>query len=199
MKLSLQQLVNELESPAGIDHRWFFQKSYWNAVPMYENFFSDIRDTALNVLEIGICDGGSIKLWHDYFPNAQIYGLDIGIIDSAKFLYDYDRISLLEGNAYTDSFIEENGIADIPFDIVIDDGSHAWGDMYYFCETYSKFLAPDGIFVLEDISPWMFSEKHRSKFVKALPDNMQKTAEFFQPGSEKRKYQTNRVLYSKNS
>ena len=73
MKLSLQQLVNELESPAGIDRRWFFQKSHWNAVPMYENFFSDIRDTALNVLEIGVCDGGSIKLWHDYFPNAQIY------------------------------------------------------------------------------------------------------------------------------
>ena len=32
---------------------------------------------ALNVLEIGVQDGGSIKLWHDYFQNATIYGLDV--------------------------------------------------------------------------------------------------------------------------
>ena len=39
------------------------------------------EETAQNILEIGIQNGGSIKLWRDYFINATIYGLDIIHID----------------------------------------------------------------------------------------------------------------------
>ena len=42
----------------------------------YEQLFKPMRETAKNVLEIGVRDGGSMKLWHDYFPNATIYGID---------------------------------------------------------------------------------------------------------------------------
>jgi hypothetical protein len=35
------------------------------------------KETTKNILEIGIKLGGSIKLWHDFFTNAQVYGLDI--------------------------------------------------------------------------------------------------------------------------
>ena len=30
-----------------------------------------------NMLKVGIHNGGSIKLWSDYFTNAQGYGMDI--------------------------------------------------------------------------------------------------------------------------
>ena len=30
-----------------------------------------------NVLEAGIYHGGSIKMWSDFFVNANVYGLDI--------------------------------------------------------------------------------------------------------------------------
>ena len=43
----------------------------------YEKLLQSKKYTAKNVLEIGIYMGGSIKLWHDYFVNARIYGLDI--------------------------------------------------------------------------------------------------------------------------
>ena len=46
-------------------------------IPLYEKLLSNKRLTAKNVLEIGVNEGGSIKLWHDYFTNATIYGLDI--------------------------------------------------------------------------------------------------------------------------
>jgi hypothetical protein len=55
--------------------------SYLN---LYQEIFDKKRTTAKNVLEIGIgvptpdiTDGGSIKLWHDFFTNATVYGLDI--------------------------------------------------------------------------------------------------------------------------
>ena len=56
----------------------------------YEKILTKIRFTATNVLEIGIGpfkdvnniygapgNGGSIKLWSDYFPNATVYTADI--------------------------------------------------------------------------------------------------------------------------
>ena len=56
--------------------------SYLN---LYEQLLSGKKDTAKNVLEIGIGNnekdnGGSIKLWKKYFTNAVIYALDINPI-----------------------------------------------------------------------------------------------------------------------
>jgi hypothetical protein len=42
---------------------------------LYERLLKSKKKTALNVLEIGVHFGGSIKLWHDYFENAVVYGL----------------------------------------------------------------------------------------------------------------------------
>ncbi len=39
------------------------------------------KETAQNILEIGILYGGSIKLWSDYFVNANKYELDLIHID----------------------------------------------------------------------------------------------------------------------
>ena len=44
---------------------------------LYENLFADKKESAKHILEIGIANGGSIKLWKDYFTNATIHGIDI--------------------------------------------------------------------------------------------------------------------------
>jgi len=46
-------------------------------LPLYESLLCSKKETATNVLEIGICHGGSIKLWGDYFSKATVYGVDI--------------------------------------------------------------------------------------------------------------------------
>jgi len=43
----------------------------------YENWFSPIREKSINICEIGIFDGASLRCYYDYFPNAKILGLDI--------------------------------------------------------------------------------------------------------------------------
>ncbi|MEE8114112.1 MAG: class I SAM-dependent methyltransferase, partial [Nitrososphaerales archaeon] len=35
------------------------------------------RDAPLKILEIGTNKGSSLRMWTEYFPNAQVYGLDI--------------------------------------------------------------------------------------------------------------------------
>ena len=47
----------------------------------YEPQSNSKKETAKNILEVGIHNGGSIKLCTDYFINANIYGLDIMNID----------------------------------------------------------------------------------------------------------------------
>ena len=72
---------------------------------IYDLMFHSLRDQAINLLEIGLSAGGpevergtasrdvtdvpSIRMWHEYFPKATIYGLDIS--DFSKFETDWFR------------------------------------------------------------------------------------------------------------
>jgi hypothetical protein len=49
---------------------------------LYQTLFNNKKNTAKNILEIGIYRGGSIKLWSEFFINATIYGIDIIDIDN---------------------------------------------------------------------------------------------------------------------
>jgi hypothetical protein len=126
---------------------------------LYESLLSKKKYTAENILEVGIGDfgeknGGSIKLWKDYFINAKIYGIDIlsieRVIDELKY---NDRVILYTStDAYNDkvvndTFIEKN----IKFDFVLDDGPHTLDSMIKFIELYSKLLKDDGILIIEDV------------------------------------------------
>ena len=44
--------------------------------PVFEQFLGPLRDQPIHLLEIGICEGASLHVWLDYFPQAQIYGVD---------------------------------------------------------------------------------------------------------------------------
>ena len=58
-------------------------------------FIIQKKFTAKNVLEVGIASGESIKLWHDFFPNAKIYGLDIKkISEISNVIKNKNRIIL---------------------------------------------------------------------------------------------------------
>jgi hypothetical protein len=111
-----------------------------------------MKDKSLScqhILEIGVQRGGSMKLWNDYFVNATLYGIDID--DGPAFLKEYNRISCLKMNAYSQDsinyFLEKN----IVFDFIIDDGPHSLESMIYFINNYTQLLAVNGIMIVEDI------------------------------------------------
>lgn len=114
---------------------------------VYESFFEPIRKTVTNVLEIGIYNGDSHKLWRDYFPNAHIYGLDI--IDMYGRWDEEARITVNFLDAYTSQAL--GLFSDTRFDVIIDDGPHSLDSMIYCVQEYSKFLTGNGILIIEDI------------------------------------------------
>ena len=48
---------------------------------VYDLFLTQKKNRKLNILEIGVADGSSIKAWSDYFKYSKIIGVDIKKID----------------------------------------------------------------------------------------------------------------------
>ena len=45
---------------------------------VYYEIMKDFRNDLVNIFEIGVYFGASIKMWEEFFPNGKIYGIDNG-------------------------------------------------------------------------------------------------------------------------
>ena len=78
-----------------VDNSMTDKNTIHSYLELYQNLLFKKKETAKNVLEIGINKGGSIKLWNDFFTNATIYGLDINNIDTvSKDILNKEKIIL---------------------------------------------------------------------------------------------------------
>ena len=145
-------------------------------LPLYQKLLISKKETAKNVLEIGIDKGGSIKLWHNFFTNAIVYGIDImNSNDVCEDIKNKENIILYtSSNAYnTDFFTNHLLNKNIKFDLILDDGSHSLENMKQFIKLYSQIMTDDGILIIEDIEYWDWIyilkkevPEHLKKFIK---------------------------------
>jgi spermidine synthase len=134
---------------------------------VYQNLFNDIQDTYKNILEIGIHQGGSLKLWKEYFINATIYAVDNNNnIELFKDAPD-KKIKLYINNAYDINFVNS-----LPnnFDLIIDDGPHTLESMIKFLEYYQPKLNDKGILIIEDVQDINWIEILKSHI---FPENIE--------------------------
>jgi len=113
----------------------------------YENTFLTLKKETKTVVEIGVCYGNSMKLWHDYFTNATIYGIDKK--PAWKNIGNYNnRCKIIKGSSNDVSTYK-----DIPnnIDIVIDDGSHKLVDQIKSFGILFPKLKKGGLYIIEDI------------------------------------------------
>jgi len=126
-------------------------------LPLYQQLLIGKKYTAKNVLEVGIYDGGSIKLWNEFFPNATVYGLDImNINDVWEDIKCNDKILLhTSTDAYENDFFNTHLLnKNIKFDFMLDDGPHTLESMKQFIHLYSQIMTDDGILIIEDVQSW---------------------------------------------
>lgn len=100
----------------------------------YGEFYANhLPDSPKRILEIGVKNGASLAAWAEYFPNAEIHGLDLfAEIASDKVILDIDimtngkfslgRFALHQGNQCDWRVLEQ--LRKLDFDVIIDDGSH---------------------------------------------------------------------------
>jgi hypothetical protein len=161
--MSLQSLVDNSRTDKNTNHSY---------LPVYDKLFESKRHTANHILEIGIAQGGSIKLWRDYFPDALIHAADIYPqselpVDLSKLP---DVICYTNTDAYSPDFLQRMYM---PLDIVIDDGPHTFQSQEAAIKAYVPRLAKDGILVIEDIQQW----SHVQQLIDAIPSQYPCTIE----------------------
>lgn len=137
-----------------------------NYVDYYSRIFGQFRENVNKVFECGIGTnnldfpsnmsktgkpGASLRVWRDYFPNAQIYGADI----DRNILFNEERIRTHYIDQLSEHDIAEfwNWTVEKDFDIIIDDGLHTFeGGRTLFVNSIQQ-LAPNGVFIIEDVTP----------------------------------------------
>lgn len=115
---------------------------------IYDDFLNYKRFDIKKVLEIGIDDGFSLRMWRDFFPNATVYGMDV----QASQLFSEHRIVTRLGNQAIDNDLN-NLINDFggDFDLIIDDGGHIPTQQQITLGYLFKFLKNKGIYIVEDL------------------------------------------------
>ena len=143
--MNLEEIVDNSRTDKNTIHSY---------LPLYQNLLINKRETAKNVLEIGIYKGGSIKLWSDFFTNANVYGLDIMHIDNVwEEIKNNEKIILhTSSDAYDNDFFINNFLnKNIKFDFMLDDGPHTLESMKQFIKLYSQIMTDDGMLIIEDV------------------------------------------------
>lgn len=131
--------LNEL----GVEFRADKSSLWHKYLDFYEAYFKEKNFNPKKVLEVGVKDGNSIRMWKEYFNEAKIYGIDINSMPkiSGVNLYQFDATSK---NSFEAAF---NGVK---FDLIIDDGSHMSKDVIKTFEIAKNYLNEGGIYIYED-------------------------------------------------
>ena len=156
----------------------------------YERLFAPFKDTAKNILEIGVWKGGSIKLWSDYFSNATVYAVDI--MEPPPYLIGYPRVLCYGADAYGAPFL--NFMKTKKLDIIIDDGPHTLESMCFTAKHYSELLTENGILVIEDVQDIEWCNKIKE----SLPENLKQFAYVVDLREEKVRYDDILFIVQKN-
>lgn len=132
-------------------------------IPLYEKYFNECNNV-LNVLEIGVYNGGSLRYLSNYFPNATIHGIDIENKQNVESNKIKTYICNQESREELNEFLKKTNVL---FDIIIDDGGHTMKQQQTSLGVLFKSIRPGGLYILEDLhtSIWESNLAHGGGFI----------------------------------
>ncbi len=116
-------------------------------MPHYEAHFRPWRRKAISLLEIGVFEGASLRVWERYFRRGQIVGLDI----ADKRHFSGGRVRVHQGDQTDAGLLKRLSEQVGGFDIVIDDGSHMNAHVLASFLALFPLLRDGGLYVVEDL------------------------------------------------
>ena len=115
----------------------------------YDYLFTQFRADSFSLIEFGCQRGNSLRMWEQYFPNAEIYGVDL---DESTKENEKGRVHVVIGDATSretyDTLKAKTGWQAF---IILDDASHAWSDQRISFELFWDMVSPGGFYVIEDL------------------------------------------------
>jgi len=127
-----------------IYHEWMGE-TYFD---IYEKYFSRLKETEINLLELGVRNASSLRTWASYFKKATIHGIDI---DPASKIYQTPQFQI-----HTASQDDEAKLIALSqmvggWNIVIDDASHINTLTVKSFYTLISQIKSGGLYIIEDL------------------------------------------------
>lgn len=139
--MNLLEIGNKYDTDKQRRHKYLF---------LYENYIKPYKNKKIKLFEIGILNGGSIKMWEDYFSDdSKIYAIDINLNQIKYVFMDktiYEKVDQRNKDDIL-NFVKKYG----NFDIIIDDGDHQPMSQQMCFGFLFSFLNNGGIYVIEDL------------------------------------------------
>ena len=156
-----------LHSITSLVEKYGTDKSLSGYTPVYEYLFSPIVRDVSSILEVGIgtidarypssflgihvhnshyTPGGSLRVWRDFFVNAQVYGIDI----AHDCAITEDRISTFIFDSQDKKLCNQE-LKHLTFDIIIDDGLHTALAQITTMRNLFNRVRNGGYYIIEDI------------------------------------------------
>lgn len=159
----LTDLCEKYNSDKGGNKNPFFEAGN-NYSDYYFQLFENKRFEYIKIFECGIGTnntnlesnmtlngkpGASLRVWREFFPNADIYGADI----DKDILFSENRIRTFYVNQFDAKSIKKmwENINEENFDLIIDDGAHYFdANINFYLNSFFK-LKKKGFYIIEDI------------------------------------------------
>ena len=156
--MNLEQLFNKYGCDKSKRHKYH---------TVYERHFESIRNNSINILEVGVFKGSSTAAFHEYFPNANLYGIDIFTRVDIKSIsiHKEERVQFIHADSTKPNIgdILNDTFEDIKFDIIIDDACHTPEANMLTFRHLKPFLISGGMYFIEDVWPLeIMSAKEKS-------------------------------------
>jgi hypothetical protein len=137
--------LDELALQAGTDKA----SNHHNYTAVYADHFAPLKDKPIKFLEIGIWEGGSVKLWENYFTNAELHFID-ATLGGVKYHSQRSHYHIANQESPQDlkEFIEKSGGH---FDVIIDDGGHTMKQQITSFVHLFPHINSGGMYIIEDL------------------------------------------------
>ena len=119
-------------------------------VPVYQEVFRKFQEKeVINILEIGVGRGSSLKAYNSLFKKSNIIGIDINE-DCKEVCNEYDNINIIIGDVIYPNIKDKIQLE--KFDIIIDDGSHIPDDIIRAFNNLFDYISSLGNYIIEDLT-----------------------------------------------
>jgi len=118
---------------------------------VYEAYWGEMADQSIDLLEIGVKDGASHRMWLDFFPQGRISGMENAQYGNPADRPEDARFKVMGGDQGKLSALWEVAQALGPFDIIIDDGGHTMWQQQLSFAALAPWVKPGGYYVIEDL------------------------------------------------
>lgn len=134
----------------------YFENNTTNAVhkwihyfDIYDFWFKKSKNKPIVILEIGVYQGGSLKMWRDYFgEEAKIFAIDINPLCKQ---FETENTKIFIGSQEDKEFLKYVKTQVPKFDILIDDGGHTMQQQIVSFEELYDHIKDDGLYLCEDL------------------------------------------------